>query len=148
MQDAWRRSRGDGPTGEKNEHGFWIRQEGSDYIAGRMLEGDGPLIDRVRVDRAHDEITKAGVIITRTPKTGPQGKGVIIYAQPSGKGVITDLERTVPCVEGATVTERTGPDSVKAEIKVKMGAMSMTFTGTVDLGGLAQAPYTGVRVTR
>jgi hypothetical protein len=23
-----------------------------------------------------------------------------------------------------------------------------TFTGTVDLGGLAQAPYTGVRVTR
>ena len=27
--------------------------------------------------------------------------------------------------------ERTGPESVKAEIKVKMGAMSMTFTGTV-----------------
>ena len=26
-----------------------------------------------------------------------------------------------------------GPDSVKAEIKVKMGAMSMTFTGTVDV---------------
>jgi uncharacterized protein len=48
-------------------------------------------------------------------------------------GVITDLERTVPCVEGATVTERTGPDSVRAEIKVKMGAMSMTFTGTVDI---------------
>jgi carbon monoxide dehydrogenase subunit G len=47
--------------------------------------------------------------------------------------VITDLERTVPCVEGATVTERTGPDSVRAEIKVKMGAMSMTFTGTVDI---------------
>jgi carbon monoxide dehydrogenase subunit G len=47
--------------------------------------------------------------------------------------VITDLERTVPCVEGATVTERTGPDSVRAEIKVKMGAMSMTFTGTVDV---------------
>ena len=29
--------------------------------------------------------------------------------------------------------ERTGPDSVKAEILVKMGAMSMTFTGTVDI---------------
>ena len=39
----------------------------------------------------------------------------------------------MPCVEGATVTERTGPDSVKAEILVKMGAMSMTFTGTVDI---------------
>jgi carbon monoxide dehydrogenase subunit G len=29
------------------------------------------------------------------------------------------------------VLERTGPDEVRAEIKVKMGAMSMTFTGTV-----------------
>ena len=44
---------------------------------------------------------------------------------------ILDLERLVPCVEGGSVTERTGPDSVKAEIKVKMGAMSMKFTGTV-----------------
>jgi uncharacterized protein len=44
---------------------------------------------------------------------------------------ILDLERLVPCVEGGSVLERTGPDSVKAEIKVKMGAMSMTFTGTV-----------------
>jgi uncharacterized protein len=44
---------------------------------------------------------------------------------------ILDLERLVPCVEGGSVLERTGPDSVKAEIKVKMGAMAMTFTGTV-----------------
>ena len=29
--------------------------------------------------------------------------------------------------------ETTGPDAVKAEIKVKMGAMSMTFTGTVEV---------------
>ena len=46
---------------------------------------------------------------------------------------ITDLERLVPCVEGGSVLETTGPDSVKAEIKVKMGAMSMTFTGTLEL---------------
>jgi carbon monoxide dehydrogenase subunit G len=46
---------------------------------------------------------------------------------------IVDLERTVPCVEGGTVIERTGPDSVKAEIKVKMGAMGLKFTGTVDV---------------
>jgi carbon monoxide dehydrogenase subunit G len=46
---------------------------------------------------------------------------------------ILDLERVVPCVEGGTVLEATGPESVKAEIKVKMGAMSMTFTGTVDI---------------
>jgi uncharacterized protein len=46
---------------------------------------------------------------------------------------ILDLERLVPCVEGGSVLERTGPDSVKAEIKVKMGAMSMTFTGSVQV---------------
>lgn len=46
---------------------------------------------------------------------------------------ILDLERLVPCVEGGSVLERTGPESVKAEIKVKMGAMSMTFTGTVTV---------------
>ncbi len=46
---------------------------------------------------------------------------------------ILDLERVVPCVEGATVLERTSDDSVKAEIKVKMGAMSMKFTGTVEI---------------
>lgn len=46
---------------------------------------------------------------------------------------ILDLERLVPCVEGGSVLERTGPDAVKAEIKVKMGAMSMAFTGTVEV---------------
>jgi carbon monoxide dehydrogenase subunit G len=46
---------------------------------------------------------------------------------------ILDLERLVPAVEGGSVIERTGPESVKAEIKVKMGAMSMKFTGTVTV---------------
>ena len=46
---------------------------------------------------------------------------------------ILDLERLVPCVEGGKVLERTGDDSVRAEIKVKMGAMSMTYTGTVEV---------------
>ena len=46
---------------------------------------------------------------------------------------ILDLERVIPCVEGGSVLEATSPESVKAEIKVKMGAMSMTFTGTVDI---------------
>jgi carbon monoxide dehydrogenase subunit G len=46
---------------------------------------------------------------------------------------ILDLDRLVPCVEGGSVLERTGPEAVKAEIKVKMGAMSMTFTGTVEV---------------
>jgi uncharacterized protein len=46
---------------------------------------------------------------------------------------IGDLELVVPCVEGGSVLERTGPDSVKAEIVVRMGVMSMTFTGTVEI---------------
>jgi carbon monoxide dehydrogenase subunit G len=46
---------------------------------------------------------------------------------------VTDLERVVPCVEGGTVLEKTGEDSVKAEIVVRMGAMSMKFTGTVEV---------------
>src|SRR3954466_10930925 len=46
---------------------------------------------------------------------------------------VTDLERVVPCVEGGSVTGSAGPDAVNAQIKVKMGAMSMTFTGTVEV---------------
>jgi carbon monoxide dehydrogenase subunit G len=46
---------------------------------------------------------------------------------------ILDLERLIPAVQGGRVIEKTGPDSAKAEIKVKMGAMSMTFTGTVTV---------------
>jgi uncharacterized protein len=46
---------------------------------------------------------------------------------------ILDLDRVVPCVEGGSVLERTAPDSVRAEIRIKMGAMSLTFTGTVEI---------------
>ena len=46
---------------------------------------------------------------------------------------ILDLSRVVPCVEGGSVLEATDPNSVRAQIKVKMGAMSMTFTGTVEI---------------
>ena len=46
---------------------------------------------------------------------------------------ILDLERLVPCVEGGSVVETTGPESVKAQIKIKMGAMSLTYAGTVSV---------------
>ena len=46
---------------------------------------------------------------------------------------ILDLDRIVPCVEGGRVIERTSPESAKAEILVKMGAMSMKFVGTVEV---------------
>jgi carbon monoxide dehydrogenase subunit G len=46
---------------------------------------------------------------------------------------VTDLDRLIPCVDGGHVLEQTGPDAVKAEIILKMGAMSMKFTGTVEI---------------
>jgi len=46
---------------------------------------------------------------------------------------ITDLERVVPAVEGGSVLETTGPDSVEAEIVMRMGAMTMKMLGTVEL---------------
>jgi carbon monoxide dehydrogenase subunit G len=58
---------------------------------------------------------------------------------PSDKSVddkwklVLDLERLVPCVQGGTVKETVSDDEVKAEIRIKMGAMSMRFTGTVSV---------------
>jgi carbon monoxide dehydrogenase subunit G len=46
---------------------------------------------------------------------------------------VLDLDRIIPCVEGGKVIERESPELAKAEIKVKMGAMSMTFRGTVEV---------------
>ncbi len=42
-----------------------------------------------------------------------------------------DLDRLVSCVEGGSVLDHTGPDEVRAEIRARMGSMSMTFAGTV-----------------
>ena len=57
---------------------------------------------------------------------------------------ITDLERVVPAVQGGSVLEATSPDSVKAEILVKMGAMSMKFTGTVEVTEKDEAEHRAV----
>jgi carbon monoxide dehydrogenase subunit G len=57
---------------------------------------------------------------------------------------VTDLERVIPCVEGGHVIEQTGPDAAKAEIVVKMGAMSMTFRGTVELAERDESAHRAV----
>jgi carbon monoxide dehydrogenase subunit G len=57
---------------------------------------------------------------------------------------ILDLDRVIPCVEGGRVVERTSPDSAKAEIKVRMGAMSLTFTGTVQVVERDEADHRAV----
>jgi carbon monoxide dehydrogenase subunit G len=57
---------------------------------------------------------------------------------------ILDLDRIIPCVEGGRVVERTSPDSAKAEIKVRMGAMSLTFNGTVQVVERDEADHRAV----
>src|SRR5215212_1531380 len=47
--------------------------------------------------------------------------------------VVSDLNKLVPCVPGARVVSADGPQAVKAEIEVKMGAMGMKFTGPVTI---------------
>jgi uncharacterized protein len=67
-------------------------------------------------------------------------------SKPAGESfaLITDLERVVPCVEGGHVLERTSDDAVKAEIVVKMGAMSLTFVGTVEITEKDEAAHRAV----
>ena len=57
---------------------------------------------------------------------------------------VVDLGRIIPCVEGGKVLELENPDLAKAEIKVKMGAMSMTFKGTVEVASKDEAERTAV----
>ncbi len=57
---------------------------------------------------------------------------------------VTDLERVIPCVDGGRVVEATSPDAVKAEIVLKMGAMSMKFTGTVEVVEKDEAAHRAV----
>jgi carbon monoxide dehydrogenase subunit G len=61
---------------------------------------------------------------------------------------VVDLDRVVPCVEGGRVLEPDGPDAVKAEIKVSMGAMSMTFSGTVAVAEQDPAAHRAVLVVK
>jgi uncharacterized protein len=57
---------------------------------------------------------------------------------------ILDLDRVIPCVEGGRIIERTSPDEAKAEIVVKMGAMSLTFRGTVAVAERDDAAHHAV----
>jgi carbon monoxide dehydrogenase subunit G len=44
-----------------------------------------------------------------------------------------DLERVVPCVPGAKILERTGDKAVKAEVKIRLGSMSMNYSGPAEI---------------
>lgn len=47
--------------------------------------------------------------------------------------LILDLDRLLSCVEGGRVLEHTTQDQIRAEIRARMGSMSMTFAGTVSV---------------
>jgi carbon monoxide dehydrogenase subunit G len=46
---------------------------------------------------------------------------------------LLDLERVTPAMPGAQVLEKTGDDSYKVAIKVKLGPVSMTYRGDVTI---------------
>jgi carbon monoxide dehydrogenase subunit G len=46
---------------------------------------------------------------------------------------LLDLERVAPAMPGAQVLEKTGDDSYKVAIKVKLGPVSMTYRGDVSI---------------
>ena len=48
-------------------------------------------------------------------------------------GVVSDVSKLMKCVPGAKVLSAEGPSKAKAEIKVDMGSMAMTFSGPVEI---------------
>ena len=44
-----------------------------------------------------------------------------------------DLERVIPCVPDARVLEKTDDDKVTAEIKIRLGSMSMQYSGPAEI---------------
>jgi len=46
---------------------------------------------------------------------------------------MTDLERVIPAVPGAEILEKTGDDAVKAAVKIKLGSMSMNYSGPAEI---------------
>lgn len=46
---------------------------------------------------------------------------------------LLDVERVAPCMPGAEVLERTGEDTYKVGIKVKLGPIAMQYRGEVEI---------------
>jgi carbon monoxide dehydrogenase subunit G len=47
--------------------------------------------------------------------------------------LLLDVERIAPCMPGAQVLEQTGDDAYKVAVKVKLGPMTMNYTGDVEI---------------
>jgi carbon monoxide dehydrogenase subunit G len=61
---------------------------------------------------------------------------------------LLDVERVAPTVPGAQVLERTGDDAYKVSIRVKVGPMSMTYRGEVEITERDDAAHRAVMKAR
>ena len=43
--------------------GFWVRKIGRDFIAGNLVRGDRESINRVDIDRAHEQVPTAAIFM-------------------------------------------------------------------------------------
>jgi carbon monoxide dehydrogenase subunit G len=59
---------------------------------------------------------------------------------------LLDIEAVAPCVPGATLTERVSEREFRGTVTVKLGAMRMTYRGTVELTEIDEAAKT-IRLT-
>jgi uncharacterized protein len=59
-----------------------------------------------------------------------------------------DVERVAPTVPGAQVLEQVGDDTYKVAIKVKVGPMSMTYNGEVEITERDEAAHRAVMKAR
>src|SRR5918996_5681000 len=61
---------------------------------------------------------------------------------------LLDVERVAPTVPGAQVLDRVGDDAYKVAIKVKVGPMSMTYRGEVEITERDEAAHRAVMKAR
>ena len=61
---------------------------------------------------------------------------------------VLDVERVAPAVPGAQVLEQTGDNAYKVAIKVKVGPMSMTYQGEVEITERDDAAHRAVMKAR
>ena len=61
---------------------------------------------------------------------------------------VLDVKRVAPTVPGATVLEQTGDDAYKVAIKVRVGPMSMTYRGEVEITERDEAAHRAVMKAR
>jgi uncharacterized protein len=61
---------------------------------------------------------------------------------------VLDVERVAPTVPGAQVLERTSDDSYKVAIKVRVGPMSMTYRGEVEIAERDEEAHRAVMKAR